>query len=531
MSGEKNIPLRASKAPNLPIAPVEYNQQYVDQLSNALRLYFAQIDNFTQASVISNVGVISVKDYGATGDGTTDDTAAIQAAVNATSIGGNLYFPPGTYKLTSAVTINKPITVLGNGPGSAFNSLGSYVIQTNTAANAFTLVATLANYAFSQYGIVGVNFENICIQGPSTSSYAAKGIGVDTTVNGGEFHIRENSFTNVIIKHFTAGINFTGIAYLNKFINCQFNYNTTGLLVAKGAASDVGGQTRLFGCTFDFCTTGISWIMDGTGGALTVIGCTLADGQTGISCNDETQLVVTGCSFESLTNSGAGAGIYALTPSTKINPVSGGCKYIVGNKFLFNDASIWFSNQAALAGTQPVSTYPANIDGNSSVDTTFLKLTTPTNNFAFNSNLFVLGASNSGNNNGAIGSSQISALFQGIDLRKYRYTRQYVFDATYVSGTTTLTFPIGFVPLAVRLYLTANATVFTGLKLGDSDNDSRYIPVFNGQTQALNTWINWTPPVPQFKVTTNNQTQLKLIGTTGMQGATGVIEVDGYTTI
>jgi hypothetical protein len=46
MSGEKNIPLRASKAPNLPIAPVEYNQQYVDQLSNVLRLYFAQVDNF-----------------------------------------------------------------------------------------------------------------------------------------------------------------------------------------------------------------------------------------------------------------------------------------------------------------------------------------------------------------------------------------------------------------------------------------------------------------------------------------------------
>jgi hypothetical protein len=57
MSGEKNIPLRASKAPNLPIAPVEYNQQYVDQLSNVLRLYFGQIDNFTQAVIIPDSGV------------------------------------------------------------------------------------------------------------------------------------------------------------------------------------------------------------------------------------------------------------------------------------------------------------------------------------------------------------------------------------------------------------------------------------------------------------------------------------------
>lgn len=33
------------KSPNLPIAPVDYSQQYQDQLNNVLRLYFAQIDN------------------------------------------------------------------------------------------------------------------------------------------------------------------------------------------------------------------------------------------------------------------------------------------------------------------------------------------------------------------------------------------------------------------------------------------------------------------------------------------------------
>jgi hypothetical protein len=34
-----------TKSPNLPIAPVEYSQQYQDQLNNVLRLYFAQLDN------------------------------------------------------------------------------------------------------------------------------------------------------------------------------------------------------------------------------------------------------------------------------------------------------------------------------------------------------------------------------------------------------------------------------------------------------------------------------------------------------
>jgi hypothetical protein len=48
-STTRNIPLRPSKAPNLLIAPVDYTQAYQDQMNNALRLYFNQIDNFTQA--------------------------------------------------------------------------------------------------------------------------------------------------------------------------------------------------------------------------------------------------------------------------------------------------------------------------------------------------------------------------------------------------------------------------------------------------------------------------------------------------
>lgn len=43
---QKQDALRPSKAPNLPIAPVQYTQQYQDQVLNALRLYFNQVDNF-----------------------------------------------------------------------------------------------------------------------------------------------------------------------------------------------------------------------------------------------------------------------------------------------------------------------------------------------------------------------------------------------------------------------------------------------------------------------------------------------------
>lgn len=58
---------------------------------------------------------VNVLDYGAVGDGTTDDTAAIQAAVDAiTPTGGAIYFPvPGIYKITAQinVTSNHAVTL------------------------------------------------------------------------------------------------------------------------------------------------------------------------------------------------------------------------------------------------------------------------------------------------------------------------------------------------------------------------------------------------------------------------------------
>jgi hypothetical protein len=51
----RQTPLRPPKAPNLLIAPIEYRQTYQDQLNNALRLYFNQIDNGV-ASLLSPAG-------------------------------------------------------------------------------------------------------------------------------------------------------------------------------------------------------------------------------------------------------------------------------------------------------------------------------------------------------------------------------------------------------------------------------------------------------------------------------------------
>lgn len=72
----------------------------------------------------STAGVFNVRSYGATGDGTTNDYAAINSALVAACAfqggsGGTLYFPSGTYYIGSTLTLvnhTGNITLLGDGP-------------------------------------------------------------------------------------------------------------------------------------------------------------------------------------------------------------------------------------------------------------------------------------------------------------------------------------------------------------------------------------------------------------------------------
>ena len=77
------VPLRPSQAPNLPIAPVDYRQAYVDQLNNVLRLYFSQVDNFTQN--------VTVPASGTTADRPTENLQVGQYYFD-TSLGYPIYW-------------------------------------------------------------------------------------------------------------------------------------------------------------------------------------------------------------------------------------------------------------------------------------------------------------------------------------------------------------------------------------------------------------------------------------------------------
>lgn len=61
-------------------------------------------------------GRVDIRTYGATGDGITDDTQAIQKAMDSIPQGGTVFFPKGNYRITSGLTINHSnIHLLGEG--------------------------------------------------------------------------------------------------------------------------------------------------------------------------------------------------------------------------------------------------------------------------------------------------------------------------------------------------------------------------------------------------------------------------------
>jgi hypothetical protein len=74
----------------------------------------------------SALGWIDAKERGAVGDGTTNDTAALQAAIDATPDGGTLYIPAGTYKTTAPLVIDHAISVQGAGIHEMWGSVGDF---------------------------------------------------------------------------------------------------------------------------------------------------------------------------------------------------------------------------------------------------------------------------------------------------------------------------------------------------------------------------------------------------------------------
>ncbi|RAL02989.1 glycoside hydrolase family 55 protein [Aspergillus ibericus CBS 121593] len=69
--------------------------------------------NRPQYETLSTGDIVNVKDHGAAGDGSTDDTAAIVAALALATADNLIYFPPGSYIITKTIVIPKHARITG----------------------------------------------------------------------------------------------------------------------------------------------------------------------------------------------------------------------------------------------------------------------------------------------------------------------------------------------------------------------------------------------------------------------------------
>ena len=132
------------------------------------------------SAYLANNAVFNFKDYGAIGDGVTDDTTAIQNCLNAAGSvhaglpvmrGASCYLPPGTYKLTRQITVPPFVSISGAGGQASIFAPVAGIDAFN-----FAVGTDVNDVLIADFGIVGA---------PSTTNTAIKCLG---TVNASDWH-------------------------------------------------------------------------------------------------------------------------------------------------------------------------------------------------------------------------------------------------------------------------------------------------------------------------------------------------------
>ena len=214
--------------------------------------------------------LVSVKDFGAVGDGIADDTAAIQAGINlACQYGGNVYLPAGTYKISAALvfSMNSGATDPIKRPSMSGDGMAATTIYQTANANGIEVIGYDPNPAgyclfqdFTLYGyqknklgfalkdIAFVTINNVYLAGWSTGLYGANVLSStfnDLVIrfNDGGFYFEPNAafgFVSepnaIIMSNCTVGNNDS---YGGKVIGAgTFNY-TGGSIEANGFGTDL----------------------------------------------------------------------------------------------------------------------------------------------------------------------------------------------------------------------------------------------------------------------------------------------------
>jgi hypothetical protein len=238
-------------------------------------------------------GAFNVRDYGAVGDGTTDDTAAINACFTAAwansiatggiSTGAIVFFPAGAYRVTStisAATATGSLTIVGSGMYNTAltGNINGFILDKpdNTGAVIQSIRdiqivnqnTTLGSGALRFGFVSSANLENILVQGM---------IGLDAGAD--QFQSR---YANII-----ASANFENqipgsigiVACDATFVGCNvLGYDTGYLVGGMTSGSNAGAPgTNFIGCRAEVCAKG--WNLGKnllgnlSGAGVTMIGC------------------------------------------------------------------------------------------------------------------------------------------------------------------------------------------------------------------------------------------------------------------
>ena len=169
------------------------------------------------AKSLNTPTMFNVKAFGAKGDGTTNDYAAIQAAITAAdAAGGTVYLPAGTYRVDTELLANSPrkVTIQGDGTSSMVIRAGAAITSVLGLTGAFTVC-------------------DLTLNANALAQYAGRGAG-----SVSESIFRRVTFTNA--KNDGWHFNAVGISDNNSFYDCVWEVN--GTIFRTSGRGAIGGS-------------------------------------------------------------------------------------------------------------------------------------------------------------------------------------------------------------------------------------------------------------------------------------------------
>lgn len=280
---------------------------------------YAKVQDRLARYAANAVGVpLNVKDFGATGDGATDDSTALTAAF-AAAANAELYFPPGTY-LADKLTLPAGVTLTGAGAGTTLRKKAGTTGRLLTALDVDGIAVRDLVLDGNRANVSDVNSQTLHIE--NCDRVRVENVLARNTQNAG-MEIRNS--TDVGVAHFDA----TDCLYGLLMVGVTRAQVSGGRLHASRAGTAFEGGLYLLGVT-DSSFDGVK-VTGGVGNGLSVggaskdltfTGCAFDDNGTaggdrrGVNISDvgTTRLTFAGCQ----TNRNAEAGVYSTPDATDL---------------------------------------------------------------------------------------------------------------------------------------------------------------------------------------------------------------------